>query len=193
VSNYNIHNIYNTEALIAAINSGLRPKYLFFWGHHPAKDGQIGKSCFSQWWATSFELNGVVYPTAEHYMMAEKARLFGDTTIYEKILIASHPNAAKKLGREVKGFDEAVWTQHCFAIVVQGNEAKFGQNPELKQFLLNTGERILVEASPIDRIWGIGLAESDPGVANPKQWRGQNLLGFALMQVRTRLRAGETV
>jgi ribA/ribD-fused uncharacterized protein len=117
--------------LIAALKNGLHPKYLFFWGHHPPNDGQIGKQCFSQWWDSSFELNGVVYPTAEYYMMAEKTRLFGDNSIYEKILISSHPNTAKKLGREVKGFDAAVWSQHCFEIVVRGNVAKFEKNPKL--------------------------------------------------------------
>lgn len=176
--------IYSTEALLTAIANGLQPKYLFFWGHQPRQDGQIDKQCLSQWWASSFEVNGLIYPTAEHYMMAEKARLFGDEVTAEKIVSAAHPEVAKKLGRAVKGFDEATWAEHRFAIVVRGNEAKFGQNADLKEFLLNTGERVLVEASPLDRVWGIGVAEDNAVAVKPEQWRGLNLLGFALMKVR---------
>lgn len=189
----NEDNIYSTEALIAAIARGFQPKYLFFWGHQPRPDGQIGKQCLSQWWASSFEVNGILYPTAEHYMMAEKARLFGDDLTAEKILSASHPDVAKKLGRAAKGFDEARWVEHRFDIVVRGNEAKFGQNAELKQFLLTTGRRVLVEASPVDRVWGIGLAEDSLEAANPEQWQGLNLLGFALMKVRSRLASEKAV
>jgi ribA/ribD-fused uncharacterized protein len=109
----------------------------------------------------------------------------------EKILSASHPDVAKKLGREAKGFDEAKWVEHRFEIVVRGNEAKFGQNAALKQFLLNTGQRVLVEASPVDRVWGIGLAEDNPEAANPEQWPGLNLLGFALMKVRRQFSSGK--
>ena len=180
-------NIYDLASLLVEVKKGFRPKYLFFWGHQPRKDGQIGKECLSQWWPALFELDGIVYPTAEHYMMAQKARLFGDQATYEKILAAPHPGAAKKLGREVQGFDEAIWSQHRFELVIRGNLAKFGQNAELKQFLLATQARVLVEASPVDRIWGIGLAEDDPAVNEPEKWRGLNLLGFALMQVRAGL------
>lgn len=180
--------ISNTHTLIAAIENGLQPKYLFFWGHTAGKGGQVGKECLSQWYAAAFEVDGVRYATAEHYMMAEKARLFGDEGVRERIFAAAHPSLAKNLGREVQGFNEATWAQHRFDIVVRGNEAKFGQNEALRAFLLNTGERVLVEASPVDRIWGIGLAEQDAKAQDPEQWRGLNLLGFALMMVRSRLR-----
>lgn len=179
--------IYNIETLLSQTSQGFRPKYLFFWGHQPRRDGQIGKQCFSQWWASPFEIEGLVYPTAEHYMMAEKARLFGDDITCEKILAATHPGEAKKLGRKVKEFDEKVWLAHRFGIVVCGNEAKFGQHDKLRRFLVNTKERILVEASPHDQVWGIGLAEDDAQAMNPENWQGLNLLGFALMQVRDRL------
>ena len=102
----------------------------------------------------------------------------------EQILQAPTPAAAKALGRQVRGFDESAWLQHRFGIVVRANQAKFTQNVELGQFLQQTGDRILVEASPVDRVWGIGLAQDDEKVNNPNQWRGLNLLGFALMQVR---------
>jgi ribA/ribD-fused uncharacterized protein len=183
----NDRNIYDIDTLLAEVRRGFHPKYLFFWGHQPRQDGQIGKQCFSQWWSSSFEIDGVNYLTAEHYMMAEKARLFGDNAACEKILSAPHPDAAKKFGREVKGFDEEIWSKHRFEIVFQGNKAKFGQNDELKEFLLNTKDRILVEASPYDRIWGIGLAEEDAEATNPENWKGLNLLGFALMKVRAEL------
>ena len=179
--------ITDLESLLTAVRHNQPLKYLFFWGHQPHPDGRITPSCFSQWWPSPFAVDGVRYETAEHYMMAEKARLFGDSAACQKILAASHPGAAKKLGREVRGYDEAIWSQHRFEIVVQGNEAKFGQHNELKAYLLNTKARVLVEASPYDRIWGIGLGEADAAATNPEKWQGLNLLGFALMKVRATL------
>jgi ribA/ribD-fused uncharacterized protein len=105
-----------------------------------------------------------------------------------QILAAKHPGEAKKLGREVQGFDETLWLEHRSDIVLRANLAKFGQQEALRTFLLNTGDRILVEASPDDQIWGIGLAEDHPDAAVPDRWKGLNLLGFALMEVRDRLR-----
>jgi ribA/ribD-fused uncharacterized protein len=179
--------IATVNDLTLAIQNGLKPKYLFFWGHTPGKSGQVGKECLSQWYPAVFVVDGVRYATAEHYMMAEKARLFEDEGVRERIVAAAHPSQAKSLGREVQGFTQSTWEQHRFDIVVQGNIAKFGQNPALKEFLLNTGNRILVEASPMDRIWGIGWSETDPQAQHPEQWRGLNLLGFALMAARAQL------
>lgn len=105
-------------------------------------------------------------------------------------MAARTPAAAKKVGRLVRDFDDTVWVRERFALVVEGGVHKFGQDPALRAYLLNTGERVLVEASPVDRIWGIGLAKDDPRTADPASWRGLNLLGFALMEARTRLRAG---
>lgn len=175
-------------ALEAAVLEGMLPEYLFFWGHTPAEDGSVTKACFSQWWESPFEIDGIVYRTAEHFLMASKARLFGDDDALEKILAAVHPKKAKDLGHGVQGFDEAAWSAKRFELVVAGNEAKFLQNAELAKHLMTTGNRVLVEASPVDRIWGIGLAEDDPRAGNPAEWCGQNLLGFALMEVRDRLR-----
>ncbi len=171
------------------VSSGSPAKYVFFWGHRPNRDGSVGKTCFSQWFESAFEVDGIRYPTAEHYMMAEKARLFDDTEIMQRILAAPNPGAAKALGREIRAFDEQKWIEHRWEIVVSANMAKFAQNSALAEFLLGTGERILVEASPVDRIWGIGLAADDPSANDPKSWQGLNLLGFALMQVRENLRA----
>ena len=134
----------------------------------------------SQWSDHDFEVDGDHYKTAEHFMMGEKARLFGDEETRAKILASNHPGDAKKLGRQVRGFKEPLWTERRVEIVVRGNVAKFGQNPELKAYLLGTGERILVEASPKDKIWGIGLAAKDDGADDPKRWKGLNLLGLCV-------------
>jgi ribA/ribD-fused uncharacterized protein len=179
--------IRDREGLLAAIRRGERPKYLFFWGHQPPREGGIGNHCLSQWWMAPFLVDGVCYPSAEHFMMAEKARLFGDDDTLARILEVSHPGGAKLLGREVRGFEEEAWEKVRFEIVVRGNEAKFGQNPALRQHLLGTAGRVLVEASPVDRIWGIGLPANDPRACDPESWRGENLLGFALMEARGRL------
>ena len=92
------------------------------------------------------------------------------------------PGAAKALGREVENFVEAEWEAHRFDIVVRGNAGKFAQNAELRTYLLHTGEKVLVEASPVDLIWGAGVAAEDPCVESPDRWPGANLLGFALMK-----------
>jgi len=103
-------------------------------------------------------------------------------------LSAKNPGEAKQLGRTIRGFSDKNWNNKKFDIVVKGNYAKFSQNPELATFLIGTGKRVLVEASPKDRVWGIGLPEDDPKAENPNLWRGMNLLGFALMAVRRQLR-----
>lgn len=121
-------------------------------------------------------------------MMAQKALLFDHKEIYDKIIAAKSPAEAKTLGRQVRNFDEVVWNTNRFALVVEGNLQKFSQHPDLKEFLLNTKERVLVEASPVDKIWGIGLAVDSDRADNPKRWNGLNLLGFALMQVRDMLK-----
>lgn len=170
-----------------ARRAGDRLKYLFFWGHRPAADGRVTASCLSQWWHAPFVVDGITYATAEHFMMAGKARLFGDTEAAERIVATGHPQRAKALGRLVRHFDEATWLDHRYDLVVRGNLAKFGQHEELRAFLLGTARRVLVEASPVDRVWGIGLAATDDRARQPSRWRGLNLLGFALMDVRAAL------
>lgn len=172
--------------LCARFNSGERFKYVFFWSHQPGKGG-ISAACLSQWYDASFLVEGQRYATAEQFMMAEKAALFDDENTRLKILEASTPGAAKALGRSVSEFDYEKWAENRFDIVVRANRAKFRQNPELGNFLKQTGNRILVEASPVDRIWGIGLNQDNERAVNPNLWLGLNLLGFALMQVRTEL------
>jgi ribA/ribD-fused uncharacterized protein len=176
------------ESLKSAVAQGSRPRFLFFYGHRPLPGERIGKACLSQWWPSAFAVEGDRYATAEHFMMAQKARLFGDVDAFARILAAAHPAEAKKLGRQVKGFDERIWREHRFDIVVRGNLAKFAQSEPLQEFLLGTLDQVLVEASPTDRVWGIGLAESDRRSSRPQMWPGLNLLGFALMEVRDSLR-----
>ncbi|MEV5706274.1 NADAR family protein [Actinoallomurus sp. NPDC052274] len=176
------------DDLIPLEEQGELPELLLFWGHRPPKGGGVGKGCLSQWYPAPFTVDGVRYATAEHYMMAGKARLFGDAAAEQRVLADDDPGKAKGAGRKVRGFDEDVWSEHRYGLVVAANEAKFGQHSGLRNFLLATGDRVLVEASPYDTVWGIGLSASQPEAARPSAWRGLNLLGFALMDVRTALR-----
>ena len=179
---------YSTDWLLAEIEQGHPIKYLFFWGHQPSKDGTITKTCLSQWWLADFTVAGLTYRSTEHWMMAEKARLFADDVTFAKILAAKSPAEAKKLGRQIQGFVPERWDAHKYQIVKAGNLHKFSQNENLASFLLTTNDRILVEASPVDTIWGIGLAADAADAENPARWQGPNLLGFALMEVRDQLR-----
>jgi ribA/ribD-fused uncharacterized protein len=163
---------------------------LFFSGYQPLPNGKIGTSCLSQWWTAPFEIDGDLYATAEHYVMVAKARLFGDEAMAAHILASSAPEEALDLGREVRGFEQSVWAAARYDIVVAANRAKFTARPELGVYLTqHTGQKILVHANPGDQLWGIGLAPNDIRARKPTEWRGRNLLGFALMEVRDELRA----
>lgn len=179
--------ISNIRSLQASIESGAHPDYLFFWGHTPRHPNAVDRSCLSQWYPASFTVDGNEYVTAEHYMMAEKARLFGDLELAERIIRIETPTQAKQLGREVGDFDQQRWEEARCEIVFAANLAKFEQNLGCRAFLLASHDRVLVEASPVDNIWGIGLAMDDPRAESPGEWLGLNLLGFALMRVRERL------
>ncbi len=177
----------STADLLDGLSRKKRYKYVFFWGDTPRRDGQVDASCLSQWFQAPFTVDGVRYPTAEHWMMAGKARLFGDRDAEQKVIAAGHPQQAKAIGRQVNGFDTETWQRHRLELVVEGNVHKFAQNETLRDYLLGTKDRVLVEASPVDRIWGIGLAADDDRAEHPAQWRGLNLLGFALMRARDQL------
>jgi ribA/ribD-fused uncharacterized protein len=166
-------------------------KYVFFWGHQPAPSGALGVSCFSQWWVSPFKIGGHTFPTAEHWMMASKASLFNDQDTFARILAAKSPKEVKAYGRLVAGFDEAIWQRRRYDIVLEGTYGKFSQNCGLAACLLSTGDKVIVEASPVDRIWGIGLAQDDERARNPLLWQGENLLGFALMEARDMMRNNE--
>jgi len=146
--------------------------------------GVLTQSCFSQFWPSLFIVDGCIYHTAEHWMMAQKALLFGDSEAFQKIISAESPEKAKATGRQVRPFNEEIWIPKRMEIVIRGNLHKFTQNKNLKEFLINTKDKVLVEASPFDKIWGIGMKDDDERAKNPKCWKGLNLLGFALMEVR---------
>jgi ribA/ribD-fused uncharacterized protein len=179
---------YSTNWLQTQIENGIHPDYLFFWGHTQKQNNVIDKSCFSQWYPSPFTVNGITYATAEHWMMAKKAVVFNDNETFEAVLQAPKPALAKQLGRQVKNFDAAIWEEKAYEFVAEGNWHKFSQNGDLKKFLLYTGDTIIVEAAPNDFIWGIGLSQDDKDAANPFKWKGTNLLGFALMEVRDKLK-----
>ena len=172
----NVGNLYNKPY-----------NFEFFWGHSPSDDGRLTNTCFSQWWICWFKEHGVLFNCAEQYMMYQKAMLFKDNYIASKILDELDPKEIKKFGRKVRNFDEKTWEDNRERIVVNGNRLKFGQNEDLKSYLLKTGSKILVEASPYDDIWGIKLRSSDRRSLKVEQWQGLNLLGFALMEVRDEL------
>ena len=152
--------------------------FLFFWRGWP-----------SQWQRARFVVDGVEYNCCEQYMMAEKARVFDDADALAAILATGAPREQQAIGRTVRGFEVEVWHSVCRGIVYAGNLARFGQDAAAGAMLLATGDKTMVEASPTDRIWGIGLAQDDPRALDPTQWRGTNWLGVALMHVRQTLGA----
>ena len=236
----------NRTELRKRIAAGEVFEFYMFYGHRPS-DAGVDASCLSQWFVRAFQIDDICYPTAEHWMMAEKARLFGDDAMLKEILASDGPREAKAFGRKVQGFDNEVWGQHKYEIVKRGNYQKFTQHDDLKDFLISTAESsetqektmllaaedkapyqtdseqssedievpdhvleelyaykidnpdqtaassnvILVEAAGRDTIWGIGLGVNNPKSQDPFQWRGLNLLGFALTAVRDQIIATE--
>lgn len=155
----------------------IRDGYALFWGQWP-----------SNWQMSPMELDGVQYNCVEQYMMAEKARLFGDEDARARILSSGEPREQKHLGRTVRGFDEAVWGKARYQVVLRGTIEKYRQNHELRSLLLATGEAEFVECSPTDTVWGIGMRRENPGSTDPKRWRGLNLLGKAITEARAIIR-----
>lgn len=151
-------------------------KFVLFWG-----------GPFSQWYEYDMVIHGVTYNCAEQFMMAMKARFFGDFEAHKKIMATGEPSRQKSLGRTVKNFDVARWDAVSRRFVFIANYVKF-QNPLLRAVLMDTGDREIVEASPYDRIWGIGLGVEDPRALDKSLWQGKNWLGQVLVDVRTRLR-----
>lgn len=178
----------NVEDLLRAQDADLL-EFLCFWGHTPSGGGGTGPWCLSQWWPAPFTVGGYEFATAEHYMMWSKARLFDDAAVATSVLVSPDPARAKALGRTVAGFSSPRWAENRFDCVVAGNLAKFTAHPDLRRYLLGTGEKVLVEASPDDAVWGIGLAAAHSDARRPDRWPGANLLGFALMRVREEVQA----
>src|SRR5580693_4608492 len=144
----------------------VRDGYILFWNEWP-----------SNWTHAPFKLDGVKYNCTEQHMMAEKARLFGDKNALGKIMKTENPAAQKRLGREVRGFEERKWSSVCFNVVLNGNLEKYRQNPRLCERLLSTGNLHFVEASPLDKVWGIGMDRNHKDATRPGKWLGKNLLG----------------
>ena len=142
----------------------------------------------SNWFKAPIYMDGVDYPTVEHYMMYKKAMMMNDEETAKKILEAEKPSEVKALGKKVQNFDQELWDKQKFEIVYEANLAKYKQNPELQEKLLATGDKIIAEAADYDPIWGIGLSCDNPDLLDESKWTGQNLLGQVLMQVRTALR-----
>ena len=175
---------YSREQLVCGAAALTRENAVFFWGHRPSKNGIVTSSCLSQWYMAPFFVCDTQYCCMEQFMMASKARMFHDEETLAQILKSHDPQEIKKLGRKVRNFSSEAWDAGKYLIILNGNFRKFTQNPALRDYLLSTGEKTLVEASPYDTIWGVGLSAEDPCVGNPRLWRGENLLGFALMEVR---------
>ena len=154
---------------------------IFFWGTR----GTHGY--MSNWFIAPFVIDGTEFSCVEQFMMYKKAVLFGDTLTSKRILSAKTPGTMKKLGRAVTPYVEEVWRENRFSIVYEGVKAKFSQNPQLLHKLLETGDALLVEASPEDPIWGIAMTATEARKCSPEEWKGENLLGKVLMQVRADL------
>lgn len=158
---------------------------LFFWGH-TEHGSNITKACLSNFYPCEFVFNGKMFHFSEQCFMYQKAMLFNDFEIAEQILNETDVRKIKALGRKVKNFNNELWDIHKENFMYNACYAKFSQNAELKDFLLGTCNREIVEASPVDNIWGIGFS-SDKAMENIDKW-GQNLLGKCLMKVRTILK-----
>lgn len=148
-------------------------KFTFFWGGE-----------FSQWYPSRFMKDGVIYNCAEQYMMAKKAELFGDTKTLELVMNSTSPKEQKALGRGVANFNPEIWNANCKRFVKEATIAKFSQNTNLYDVLMKTAGTTLVEASPEDKIWGIGLTHNDPKAQDRSTWRGTNWLGEIITEVR---------
>ena len=152
--------------------------FVFFW--KPDEENGI----FGNWFPSQFVVNNTTYSCVEQHLMHRKACLFQDDATADAIMATTDPRMHKKLGRQVKNFSNDVWNTHKDKILYEGLMCKFSQNLQFKQILLATGDKTLVEASPLDKIYGIGIDRKHPDATNPSQWRGQNLLGNTLMEVR---------
>ena len=151
--------------------------------HHPCEPNGY----LSNWYASSFELDNVIFSSVEQYMMFCKAKTFCDSEIGQQIMATDNVGKIKALGRSVKNYDEVIWNGLRQIIVYEGLVAKFKQNTDLSKLLLETEDAVLAECSVQDKVWGIGLSMKDERCFDIHQWLGANLLGFTLMQVRNTL------
>jgi hypothetical protein len=158
-------------------NVTITDEFVFFWN-----------GVYSQWHPSKFVIAGITYTSCEQYMMAQKALYFKDMEVYETIMVSNNPKEQKALGRSVKNFDTKRWNEVCREFVYQGNLAKFTQNYNFKSTLLATEDKEIVEASPYDKIWGIGMGIEHRNIEDKSKWEGLNWLGEAIMRVRETLK-----
>ena len=156
--------------------------YIFFW-----------KNYLSQWYKRDMIIDNIIYCTAEQYMMAEKARLFKDEESLKIIMSSDSPATQKRQGRKVKNYDDNKWQEVCREVVFDANYAKFTQHKDLKEKLLKTDDKIIVEASPYDSLWGVALGPWDDAILDPANWKGKNWLGEAIMKVRAFLNTRDRI
>lgn len=142
---------------------------------------------FSNFTKCRFTVDGTEFNCGEQWIMYAKANLFNDLNVGQQILRTAAPAAIKKLGRQVKNFDEEIWKANRVSLVKKGLLEKFRQNKIARDMLLGTGEEIIVEASPTDKIWGVSLGMNNPNVHDMSKWKGLNLLGRVLMEIREEL------
>lgn len=166
-----------------------KEEFLFFYGHTPDKE----YACFSNWYPSEFTKDSQKFANTEQYMMYRKAKLMGDNEMAEKILGEGDPKRVKALGRKVRNWNEELWVAHREEVMYDGCLAKFSEpsNAKLKEELLSTGCKCLVEASPYDKIWGIGMNRTHKDRFDRSKWKGMNLLGKTLNRVRETLQRDE--
>lgn len=156
-----------------------------FYGHtEPSKTAYM-----SNFYPSPFKIRGILYATSEHFFMAQKALLFKDNEMFAAIIESNEPGEAKKYGRKVKNYHDGFWSACRLAAMNMALLHKFREHRSLREKLLATGNSVLVEASPYDGVWGVKMYSNDPDIGDPDKWKGQNLLGTSLMQVREVLRS----
>lgn len=164
--------------------------YIPFWGGVPDIKGVLDDSCLSNWFYRDMVYQGQTFLTAEHAMMWSKAKFFNDHDAMQRILKVKTPREAKMIGREVRNFNQHRWTEESYQIVADVVRAKFlsAGNEDLKAYLLNFPDNtIFIEASPYDKIWGVGMDRNHANIFNPDQWLGDNKLGFILTELHRTL------
>lgn len=174
------------ELLCRAEAAGASLAFFPFYGHRRSGD-RVGPEVLSNWWHSPFVYASEHFETAEAALMWEKARLFGDLRTAARLPRTADPATAKRLGRQVRGYDDVRWSAVRFELMVGILEAKFSADVTLAAYLTSFPERVFVEASPSDRVWGVGLRLGDRRVSSPRSWLGENLLGFALTEVAASL------
>lgn len=188
---------YTTQWLLDEMKQGKKFDFLGFWGN---KNDTKEEKTFSNFYKSKFTVDIFknrqhTFECSEQYFMYRKAIEFEDYETAEKILANGlSPSEYKSFGRMVKNYDDKKWNEIRYGVMIDGLRHKFNQNETLKQYLLKTGNKIIVEASPVDTIWGVGLAKvNKQGIPNniwknPSKWNGQNFLGFALMELRDEIK-----